>query len=622
MIPRRPHGHARRVPALSPKFLVFPLLAALACTQPEPVRSARPVASTGGVPATASPPAASPTARAAEANGAAAKPQELEAAQPGASPAPKKTPTGHRRKAAQAGPAGGGALGLSGVGRGAFRSHSGRAAPYRLLPSAPPAAGLVDPEFDTEAYAPLTENAFLAVKEHPLSTFSSDVDTASYSNARRFLGDGRLPPRDSIRIEEWINYFSYDYAPPTGDAPVAIHTEVSACPWNSAHRLVRVGLKTRPVEQAAVPARNLVFLLDVSGSMQQPDKLPLLKTGLGMLARTLRANDRVAIVVYAGASGLVLPSTPGDKQGDVLAALGALEAGGSTNGADGIRLAYAVAKEHFLPGGINRVILATDGDFNVGTTSLGELETLIEEKRKTGVFLTVLGFGDGNLKDSTMELLADKGNGNYAYVDSALEARKVLVREAGATLVTVAKDVKLQVEFNLARVASYRLVGYENRLLAKEDFNDDRKDAGDMGAGHSVTALYEVVPIGAVMPASQAPAVSALRYQTEGKPTPAAELSELMTVSVRYKLPNASQSAKLVASVADRATPFERASGDHRFAVAVAEFAQVLRGTPGVGKTSLASAESMARASLGPDPHGTRRELLALIQRAQSLSAH
>jgi Ca-activated chloride channel family protein len=487
------------------------------------------------------------------------------------------------------------------------------------LPAAPVRR---DGEFNTEAYAASTDNPFLTVKEHPLSTFSSDVDTASYSNARRFLGEGTLPPRDSIRVEEWINYFSYDYAPPEGDQPVAIRTEVSDCPWKQGHRLVRIGLKTRPIEQAAVPARNLVFLVDVSGSMQQPDKLPLLKTGLGMLARTLRSQDRVAIVVYAGASGLALPSTAGNEQDEILGALDALRPGGSTNGAEGIRLAYRVAREHFIRGGINRVILATDGDFNVGTTSLGELQTLIEEKRKTGVFLTVLGFGSGNVKDSTMELLADKGNGNYAYVDSAFEARKVLVREAGATLVTVAKDVKLQVEFNPARVASYRLVGYENRLLAKEDFNDDKKDAGDMGAGHAVTALYEVVPKGAPAPAGLAPAVSPLRYQTDGTLAAAAELSELLTVSVRYKLPNQDTSSKLVESVRDRAVPFAQASIDHRFAAAVAQFAQVLRGSPAVGRSTLEGARSTAAGALGSDPTSTRREMLALIERAQRLSAH
>jgi Ca-activated chloride channel homolog len=627
MIPRLAQGHAWGAPARSKFLVVFPLLAAVACAQSKPIRPPAPVA------ATASPPA--------PATAGVTKERSLHAAPLRDSPMnalPTESPTagpraprpqGEGKKAASGQslrrtPASAPAAGIAGAGRASTTSP--QAAPRALR--APGASAPVSPllreerEFDTEAYAPLTDNAFLSVKEHPLSTFSSDVDTASYSNARRFLVDGRLPPRDSIRVEEWINYFSYDYAPPEGKAPVAVHTEVSDCPWRPGHRLVRIGLKTRPIEQAAVAPRNLVFLVDVSGSMQQPNKLPLLKSGLGMLARTLRPQDRVAIVVYAGASGLALPSTAGNHQGEILGALEALQPGGSTNGADGIRLAYAVAREHFLQGGINRVILATDGDFNVGVTNQGELQTLIQEKAKSGVFLTVLGFGDGNLKDSTMELLADKGNGNYAYVDSAFEARKVLVREAGATLVTVAKDVKLQVEFNPARVASYRLVGYENRLLAKEDFNDDRKDAGDMGAGHAVTALYEVVPKGAETPAGQAPAVGPLRYQKDGVLAEAAQRPELLTVSVRYKLPNESESSKLALPVLDRNVPFAEASQDHRFAAAVAEVAQVLRGSTAAGNATLDSARSIAASAIGADPAQTRRELLAFIDHAKRFSAH
>jgi Ca-activated chloride channel family protein len=485
-----------------------------------------------------------------------------------------------------------------------------------LLPAQP------EPEFNTEGYASVTENAFLAVKEHPLSTFSSDVDTASYSNARRFLREGRLPPKDAIRVEEWINYFAYAYAPPVGDAPVAIHTEVSDCPWKPEHRLVRIGIKARPIEQDRVPPRNLVFLVDVSGSMMQPNKLPLLKHGLAMLTRQLRPQDRVAIVSYAGSSGLVLPSTRGSDQHQILAALSSLEAGGSTNGGEGIQLAYRVAREHFEQGGINRVVLATDGDFNVGTTSDGELTRLIEEKRKTGVFLTVLGFGAGNVKDSTMELLANKGNGNYAYIDSAAEARKVLVREAGSTLVTVAKDVKLQVEFNPARVQSYRLIGYENRLLAAQDFNDDKKDAGDMGAGHSVTALYEVVPVGVPAPGTQAPAVGPLKYQTGAALSAASTGAELLTVAVRYKSPVGDQSSRIAEIVVDHPTPFAQASTDHRFAVAVAEFAQVLRGEKATAGLTLNDAKKTAAAVIGLETNvgGDRRELLALIDRAQSVN--
>jgi Ca-activated chloride channel family protein len=516
-----------------------------------------------------------------------------------------------------------GGLGLSGVGSGGGGRLAGGISARRSASTVrsmkPQAHVTAPPEFNTEAYSPVAENAFLAVKEHPLSTFSSDVDTASYSNARRFLADGQLPPKDSIRVEEWLNYFAYAYAPPVGDAPVAIHTEVSDCPWASAHRLVRIGIKAKPIEQADVPARNLVFLVDVSGSMQPANKLPLLKNGLAMLTRTLRPQDQVAMVVYAGSSGLALPSTPGSKQNEILTALGSLEAGGSTNGGQGIELAYRVAQEHFVKGGINRVVLATDGDFNVGTTSEGELVRLIEDKRKTGVFLTVLGFGDGNLKDATMELLADKGNGNYAYIDSAAEARKVLVREAGSTLVTVAKDVKLQAEFNPARVQSYRLVGYEDRLLATEDFNDDKKDAGDMGAGHSVTALYEVVPVGAPAPAGQAPAVSPLKYQAGSTLAPASANAELLTVSVRYKSPQGNTSQKISEVVVDLPEPFANASADHRFAAAVAEFAQILRGAPAVAGQTLEVAKKIAATALTADASGDRRELLSLIERARGL---
>jgi Ca-activated chloride channel family protein len=338
-----------------------------------------------------------------------------------------------------------------------------------------------------------------------------------------------------------------------------------------------------------------------------------------MLTRTLRPQDQVAMVVYAGSSGLALPSTPGSKQNEILSALGSLEAGGSTNGGQGIELAYSVAQAHFVKGGINRVVLATDGDFNVGTTSEGELVRLIEEKRKTGVFLTVLGFGDGNLKDATMELLADKGNGNYAYIDSAAEARKVLVREAGSTLVTVAKDVKLQAEFNPARVQSYRLVGYEDRLLATEDFNDDKKDAGDMGAGHSVTALYEVVPVGAPAPAGLAPAVSPLKYQSGSTLAAASANAELLTVSVRYKTPQGNTSQKISEVVVDLPEPFASASADQRFAAAVAEFAQILRGTPAVAGQTLEGAKQIAASALTADAAGDRRELLSLMERARAL---
>jgi Ca-activated chloride channel family protein len=528
-------------------------------------------------------------------------------------------------------------LGLSGVGAGGggIAAASGRnlgrlggahvakrsaaVAPGAVLAPGPSAAPLQrEAELNTENYAHVAENPFLSVASQPLSTFSIDVDTASYSSSRRFLGQGTLPPKDAIRIEEWVNYFAYDYAPPTGNAPFSVNAEVTSCPWNSAHQLVRIGIKGKEIRAENVPARNLVFLLDVSGSMLEPDKLPLVKRGLAMLADSLRPQDSIAIVVYAGNSGLVLPATSGRERGKILKALDGLEAGGSTNGGAGIQLAYSVAQQQFQKGGVNRVILATDGDFNVGTTSDGELTRLIEDKRKSGVFLTVLGFGTGNTKDATMEMLADKGNGNYAYIDTLSEARKVLVREAGSTLVTIAKDVKLQVEMNPLKVQSYKLIGYENRLLAKEDFNDDKKDAGEIGAGHTITALYEIVPKGAAAAATSL--VDPLKYQAPGAPSPAATSSELMTVNVRYKAPQSDVSTKLSVVVSDASKPLAQASDDYRFGVAVANVALLLRGSTDVKQSSLDTARGLAAGALGQDLHGDRREFLAMIDEAKRLS--
>ncbi len=487
----------------------------------------------------------------------------------------------------------------------------------RMVGAPPPAVLRPEAEMNTESYAHVPESSFLSVASQPLSTFSIDVDTASYSNSRRFLSQGSLPPKDAIRLEEWVNYFSYDYPQPTGDAPFAVSTDVTSCPWNPKHQLVRIGIKGRELSAQQVPPRNLVFLLDVSGSMLSADKLPLVKRGLAMMTDSLRPEDSIAIVVYAGSTGLVLPPTSGRERSKILQALDSLEAGGSTNGGAGIQLAYSVAAQQFRKNGINRVILATDGDFNVGTTSQGELTRLIEEKRKTGVFLTVLGFGSGNVKDSTMEMLADKGNGNYAYIDSLNEARKVLVREAGSTLVTIAKDVKLQVEMNPQRVQSYKLIGYENRLLAKEDFNDDKKDAGEIGAGHTVTALYEIVPRGVVGPSTSQ--VDPLKYQTKNAPSAAAASGELMTVNVRYKQPQGEVSTKLSVVVKDQHKPLDQASDDHRFSVAVAHAALILRGSRDVKSSSLADAQALAAGALGADPHGDRREFVALLDRARSL---
>ncbi|HKP61080.1 MAG TPA: von Willebrand factor type A domain-containing protein [Polyangiales bacterium] len=520
-------------------------------------------------------------------------------------------------------PMAGAPQGASAQGRGRLSRQiatTGAAAPsYNKLqaPMAPAAAVMPAPEMNTERYAHKADNGFERTADAPLSTFSIDVDTASYANVRRFLRDGQRPPVDAVRIEELVNYFSYDDPEPSGDKPFSINTEVAAAPWAPEHRLVRIGLRTRAIESARAPASNLVFLIDVSGSMSDPDKLPLLKRGLGLLAQNLRPQDRVAMVVYAGASGLALPSTSGSQRNAVLEALERLEAGGSTNGGDGIRLAYSVARQNFVKGGVNRVILATDGDFNVGTTSEGELTRLIEEQRKSGVFLTVLGFGRGNLNDSSMESLADHGNGSYAYVDSIAEAHKVLVREAGSTLVTVAKDVKLQVEWNPKRVASYRLIGFENRVLAARDFNDDKKDAGEIGAGHSMTALYEVVPLTAASSGGK-PQVDPLRYQAQGSPTAAADSDELMTIKIRYKRPDADVSQLLSQPVRERAADAQ-ASADLRWSAAVACFGMLLRDSEHKGKATLALADSLARGALGADPHGQRHEFVRLIDQARML---
>jgi Ca-activated chloride channel family protein len=468
--------------------------------------------------------------------------------------------------------------------------------------------------FNTEAYALVRDNPFQAVAANPLSTFAVDVDTASYANVRRFLQSGRLPPKDAVRIEELVNYFRYDYPDPEGQAPFSITTEVAACPWKEGHLLALVGLQGRRIEKRDVPPRNLVFLIDVSGSMEDPNKLPLLKAGMGLLVDELRTEDRVAITVYAGNAGLVLPPTPGDRKAEIRSALGRLQAGGSTAGGAGIQLAYEVAKESFLAGGVNRVILATDGDFNVGVTSEGDLVRLIEEKRKTGVFLSVLGFGEGNLKDSTMEKLADSGNGNYSYIDTLAEARKVLVSEAGATLFTIAKDVKVQVEFNPRQVSAYRLLGYENRMLRAEDFSDDRKDAGEIGAGHSVTALYEIVPAGVPMPL---PAVDPLKYQDAHRPSASAGSGELLTVKLRYKDPDGDQSR--LQSVAVAAAPADSPSADLRFASAVAAFGMLLRDSEHKGSATWETVRELASASRGEDREGYRAELLQLVATAASI---
>ncbi len=472
-----------------------------------------------------------------------------------------------------------------------------------------------DAVMSTEAYAYQAETGFVEVAQTPLSTFAIDVDTANYANVRRFLNQGRLPPVDAVRIEELLNYFPYRYAPPTGADPLGVTLEVAAAPWAPGHRLVRVGLKGRETTTGARPVANLVFLIDVSGSMHHPNKLPLVQKSLRLLVDWLRPDDRVAIVTYAGSSGLALASTPVTRAAEILAAVAELRPGGSTNGAMGIQLAYDIAKANFVTGGLNRVILCTDGDFNIGVTSEGDLVRLIEEKAKSGVFLTVLGFGMGNYKDATLERLADKGNGHYGYIDSKREAEKLLVAQVNGTLVTVAKDVKVQVEFNPARVAAYRLIGYENRRLAKEDFNNDAVDAGELGAGHTVTALYEIVPVGQALPG--AAAVDDLKYQkTEDRGQWADGSDELLTVKVRFKEPAGDASRKLEFPLRDAGTPFTAASSDLKFAAAVAGFGQLLRDSPYRGETTWADVTAWARAGLVDDAGGYRSEFLALVEKA------
>ncbi len=465
-----------------------------------------------------------------------------------------------------------------------------------------------------EAFDRIVENPFLRVTSAPLSTFSIDVDTAGYSNVRRFLNQNTRPPKDAVRIEELLNYFPYNDPPPTGDDPFAVHIEVAGCAWNADHRLARIGLTGRPIPNDKRAASNLVFLCDVSGSMAPPNRLPLVKEGLRMLVEQLGENDRVAMVVYAGASGLVLPSTSCLDKPRILSAIDQLQAGGSTNGGAGIQLAYDQAVGNYIPKGTNRVILATDGDFNVGISKDDELVGLIEAKAKSGVFLSVLGFGMGNLKDSKLEKLADKGNGHYAYIDSTQEARKVLVEEMGATLVTIAKDVKIQVEFNPAKVGAYRLIGYENRLMRDQDFHDDAKDAGEIGAGHHVTALYELVPAGKE---GGVAGVGPLKFQKPAQP--AAPSEESLSVKLRYKQPDGETSRLIERGAIDDGRAFGGASDDLKFASAVAGFGMLLRDSPSKGSLTFPGVLELAGSSIGPDPSGYRKEFLGLVRKAQTL---
>ena len=479
---------------------------------------------------------------------------------------------------------------------------------------APAAYDEGEPDYNREEYGRIYENAFLSPVINPLSTFAIDVDAASYANMRRFLNESRMPYPDAIRIEELVNYFDYDYPQPRGRDPFSITAEVGACPWNAEHYLVHIGLQGKDLPATELPPSNLVFLLDVSGSMDEPNKLPLLKSAFRLLVEQLDEKDRVAIVVYAGAAGVVLPSTRGDQQAEILAALESLSAGGSTAGGAGIQLAYKIAREHFIPNGNNRVILATDGDFNVGASSEGELVRMIEEKREGGIFLSVLGFGTGNYQDSKMEELSNKGNGNYAYIDNILEAKKVLVSEMGGTLFTIAKDVKIQVEFNPAIVKGYRLIGYENRLLAAEDFNDDTKDAGELGAGHTVTALYEVVPVGA---STEIRGTDSLKFSVT-IPVDGSQ-QDLLHVKFRYKAPDGDVSQLIEQPLAATVTPLVRTSDNFRFSAGVAAFGMLLRNSPHKGEATYAMVKGLASGAKGDDANGYRAEFLQLVEKASLL---
>jgi len=460
-----------------------------------------------------------------------------------------------------------------------------------------------------EDYAAIAENDDSRVAYHPVSTFSIDVDQASYSNVRRFIRNGIRPPVDAIRIEEMINYFPYNYPQPEGYEPFLAGAELAECPWNPDRQLLHVHLQARKIDLEKLPSSNLVFLIDVSGSMDEVNKLPLVKASLQMLARRLRPQDQVSMVVYAGAAGVVLPPTSGDQKQHILQAIESLEAGGSTAGGEGIELAYELAKKHFLPKGNNRVILATDGDFNVGPSNESDLLRLIEEKRKDNIFLTVLGFGMGNYKDDKLELLADHGNGNYGYIDNAIEAKKLLIHQMGGTLFTLAKDVKIQMEFNPAQVESYRLVGYENRLLNREDFENDEKDAGELGAGHAVTALYEIVP------AASAPAITTgLRYQQSGLTEAARNSGELAILRVRYKQPEGEKPAEEFLRIAAVPMSLSETSTDFRFAAAVAGFGLILRESPFNQTLSYEHVLSLAGNVTGSDPLGLRTEFLELVK--------
>ena len=480
-------------------------------------------------------------------------------------------------------------------------------------------------ESSGEQYEHVHENSFKPTKGMgAVSTFSIDVDTASYANMRRFLSRGQRVPPNSVRIEEFVNYFQYDYPQPKGDQLFSVNMEMATCPWNERHKLLRVGLKGKEVHRDERPAANIVFLIDVSGSMNNPDKLPLLKNGFSLMVNALNENDRVSIVTYAGNSKIVLQPTTGDRKAEILAAINNLKSGGSTNGSAGIEMAYQLAQQNFVQEGNNKVILATDGDLNVGVTSDAELVKLIKNKASEGVFLTVLGFGTGNLKDSKMEKLADNGNGDYAYIDGVREAHKVLVEGMSGALVTIAKDVKIQIEFNPAEVQAYRLIGYENRILAAKDFDDDTKDAGEIGAGHTVTALYELVTTDA--PVANVEIPQGLRYQKPvekepqdvGNLTDQADSNELLTLALRFKQPDSNESEKIEFTLGNEDNSFSTASGDFQFAASVAAFGMILKGSEYCGNATPQWIQEVASGSIGSDSSGYRAEFIDLVRRFHS----
>lgn len=473
-------------------------------------------------------------------------------------------------------------------------------------------------QFDREGYDHIQENPFLKATDNPLSTFSIDVDGASYSNIRRFINRGQLPPDGAVRIEEMINYFSYNYPQPKSDEPFSISTEFAVCPWNTQHQLVSIGLQGKKIHTENLPPANLVFLIDVSGSMQSPDKLPLIRTSMKLLTDQLRPQDKVAIVVYAGRAGLLLPSTAGSEKVTIKNAIDKLEAGGSTAGGAGIQLAYKVAQDHFLKNGNNRVILCTDGDFNVGQSSDAALENLIEEKRESGVYLTVLGYGTGNYQDAKMQKLAGKGNGNHAYIDNLKEARRVLINQFGGTMFTIAKDVKLQIEFNPSKVQGYRLIGYENRMLAKEDFNDDKKDAGELGSGHTVTALYEIIPVGVKAP--ELKKVDGLKYQKNHSASESfVNSNEVMTVKFRYKKPDGNKSLLLQHVIKGQPVAFQSGSANLHMVAAIAQFGMLLRNSEYKGQGGYNMVANLLKPLLKDDADGYKKELFQLVQMASNI---